>query len=255
MLHGWVLKAVLVIASFAGLVGCSESESPASTSSGNLVEQAALDPTIAPDDFVFAPCDLQQVSGDCVILAAGGKRVLIGAPAGIGEGKIAGDNIRPDSVILTSLKAQSIEGLDEVRNRSWLSGRRSPLVVAGVTGTKRVVAALNDAYITSDALAYVNGTRRGGFDIEAMIAVEVEPGEEAFDTGDLTITALEAGIDQLALWIDYRGETVLLSDCAVDAEIIAAWPVANHYIGCSNGHYIVESRVQWPLERRSYISK
>ena len=238
-----------------GLGSCAETIGTEPDTVAEVAQTDEQSPAIAPHDYLFAPCNLPVARTDCVLLAAGGKRVLIGAPAGIGGGRIAGDQIPPDGVILMSFDAQTIEGLDEVRNRAWISGRRRPLSVAGGVGIKRVITALNEAYITSDALAYVKGERRGGFDVEAMTAVEVLPGDFAFNTGDLTVTALAAGNDQLALWIDYEGIAVLLSDCGAQPKEVAAWPIADHYLGCEGTDYPVASQTSWPLTTRVYISR
>jgi len=202
---------------------------------------------IAPMDFVLAPCDRPTLTEDCIVLAAGGKRVLLGAPAGVGAGKIAGDDVAPDGVILLSLHATAIEGLDEVRNRAWVANRRRPLIVAGADGVEQIVASMNEAYITSDALAYIEGERRGGFDQEAIIAKAVKPGDIAFDTGDLTVTAFAGGAGRLALLINYNGRDLFLAGCGAGLEDIATWPQADSYIGCEHASYSVSRTGVWPL--------
>lgn len=220
---------------------------------GPLIGAAVKVEPIAPRDFVVAPCDRLAGNADCLIIAAGGKRVLIGAPAGIGAGHIAGDPIAPDAVILFSLHGAAIEGLDEVRNRAWVSARRTPLVVAGGEGIARIVTGLNEAYITSDALAYIEGARKGGFDSDAIIAKTVAAGDIAFDTGDLTITALPGGAGKLALWVDYEGRTLLLAGCGAEPNEIAIWPLADIYIGCRQEGYAAPVAGDWPLVERVYI--
>ena len=212
---------------------------------GDRAERSDL--LIAPSDFVLAPCGRPTVMENCIVLAAGGKRVLLGAPAGVGAGKIAGDNIVPDGVILLSLHATAIEGLDEVRNRSWASNRRRPLIVAGADGVEQIVASMNEAYITSDALAYIEGKRRGGFDKEAIIANAVKPGDVAFDTGDLTVTAFAGGAGQLALLVNYNEQDLLLAGCGAGPEHVAAWPRADIYVGCEYASYPVLRTGAWPL--------
>ena len=220
-----------------------------------VTEQTVTLPAIAPTDFVIVPCAVAAPTSECVIIAAGGKRVLIGAPAGIGAGKIAGEDIPPDAVIFLSLHADVIEGLDEVRNRTWRAGRRSPLSVAGPDGVAQLVGAINKAYVTSDALAYVEGKRDGGFDQEAITARLIGPGEVAFDTGDLTISALSGGGAKLALLINYEGQTVLLAACGAEETDIATWPQVDMYIGCNQVGYSAPVFGSWPLTDRIFLTK
>lgn len=207
-------------------------------------------PEIAPTDFVLAPCQSVKAEADCVLLAAGGKRVLIGAPAGIGPGKIAGDDIPPDGIILRSLHAETVEGLDEVRNRAWVSGRRAPLIVSGGEGIDQVVSALNQAYLTSDALAYLEGRRKGGFDQEALVADTLSSGDVAFDTGDLLITAYAGGPSRFALLIEYDGYKLMLAGCDARREDVLTWPDADAYIGCAYPWYKVPELAGWPVKKR-----
>ena len=229
-----------------GLVACTETG--ASQPAGDRVPPAAVTiPAIAPTDFVIVPCGALEHLSECVIVAAGGKRILVGAPAGIGEGKISGDAIPLDGVILLSLHAEAVEGLDEVRNRAWVSGRRAPLSIAGPDGTDQLVRALNQAYVTSDALAYIEGKRDGGFDQDAIIANVIAPGEVAFDTGDLTISAVQGGGAKLALLIDYEGQKVLLAACGAQERDAVTWPKVDIYIGCKQAGYDGPIFAAWPL--------
>jgi hypothetical protein len=190
------------------------------------------------------------------VVAAGGKRVLFGAPAGVGVGQIAGDNTPPDGVILFSLQAFEIEGLDEVRNRAWVSGQRNgPLPVVGGTGAGRIVTALNEAYITSDALAYIERDRRGGFNEDAMIGRDARIGDTVFDTGDLVITALAGGIGKLAFLVQYEQKSVIVAGCGARAVDVAAWPESDAYVGCRAPNYSVPASAAWPLRERVYILK
>jgi len=221
---------------------------------GHSAGSGVQDKPIAPGEFVFVPCVGVAPDTGCLIIAAGGKRVLVGAPAGIGGGRLAGETLLPDGVILTSLEARQVEGLDEVRNAVWLSGRRAALIVSGGVGVERFVAALNAAYEMSDALAYVDGARRGGFNGQAMVANVVENRGVAFDTGDLQIKALNDRAGELALLVSYNGQTVLLAGCG---EILAGdprnWPIADAYIGCEAPDYRAEWLGAWPLSGRVYV--
>jgi len=209
---------------------------------------------IAPDQFVFVPCAGVAPDSGCLIIAAGGKRVLVEAPAGIGAGRIAGETIMPDGVILTSLQAKQIEGLDEVRNAVWVSGRNAELIVSGAEGVGRFVEAINAAYVTSDALAYVDGERRGGFSKQAMVANDVKGDGLVFDTGDLQIKAFAKIGGELALLVSYNGREVLVTGCG--AKLVGDarnWPGGEAYIGCEYPDYPVKRLGNWPLEKRIYV--
>ena len=116
-LGGWLLSAA------AALIVSACGQAPDTQSDNGVKSAPSADAVvpIAPTDFVIAPCAGVTEEAKCAIIAAGGKRVLIGAPAGIGEGMIAGDVTSPDSVILLSLQARAVEGLDELRNHRSVS--------------------------------------------------------------------------------------------------------------------------------------
>ena len=249
-LGGWLLSAAAALM----LSACGQAPD---TQSGNGVKPApsadAVVP-IAPTDFVIAPCAGVAEGAKCAIIAAGGKRVLIGAPAGIGEGMIAGDVTSPDGVVLLSLQAGAVEGLDELRNHRWTSGQRAALVIAGAQGVDSLVAGLNAAYVTSDALAYVSGDREGGFDTVPIVAKVVGAGEPAFDTGDLVIRTYAGGPGTLALFVTYNDKTALLSDCAATPADIQSWPSADVYIGCvGRADHVSDRQVDFPPQLRIYV--
>ena len=237
-----------------GLLGGCGGDGQGRNRADHRAASPAQERPIAPGEFVFVPCAGVAPESGCLIIAAGGKRVLVGAPAGIGTGRVAGETLMPDGVILTSLEARQIEGLDEVRNAVWLSGRRTGLTVSGGEGVGRFVAALNEAYEMSDALAYVDGARRGGFSGQAIVANVVENGRLAFDTGDLQIKLLGGVTGELALLVSYNGRAVLLAGCG---DILAGdprnWPIADAYIGCETPDYPAEWLGAWPLHTRIYV--
>lgn len=217
--------------------------------------QARRTRAIAPTDFVVAPCERKSETGICLVIAAGGKRVLMGAPAGTDMGRIEGDTVPPDAVILPSLHAATLEGLDEVRNRAWLAGRRPPLIIAGGEGISDIVMALNQVYATSDALAYIEGARKGGFNREPITAKTVSPGEIAFDTGDLQIRAFSAGSGKLAFLVTYQTTRLLLAVCGASAEDIQEWPLADAFIGCPQARYNAPQKGDWPLTGPIFLTE
>ena len=80
-------------------------------------------PSIAPADFAIVPCS-EDAETPCLLVLAGGKRLLFGAPAGVSGSLPATDLAHLDGVFLFSLLPQDVEGLDEVRNAGWRAGRR-----------------------------------------------------------------------------------------------------------------------------------
>ena len=113
------------------------------------------DLSIAPRDFVLLPCGPARSDQPCALVAAGGKRVLFGAPAGVAATLSEADLRQLDSVVLFSLRATDIEGVDEIRNESWRAGRATPLLTIGPRGVLVLVDGLNTAFEQADALRIV----------------------------------------------------------------------------------------------------
>ncbi|MCF6328587.1 MAG: hypothetical protein L3J02_02145, partial [Henriciella sp.] len=109
-------------------------------------------PRISPEDFALVPCGPARADRPCVLAVAGGKRILFGAPAGVSKTLADADLRQLDAVMLFSLHAVDIEGLDEVRNASWRAGRSEPLLVVGPEGTLGMIEGLNAAFEQADAL-------------------------------------------------------------------------------------------------------
>jgi len=70
---------------------------------------------IRSTDFALLPCAAASPAAPCVLVVAGGKRLLFGAPPGLREAMGAGTLGSLDAVLLFSLQGPDIEGLDEVR--------------------------------------------------------------------------------------------------------------------------------------------
>lgn len=251
LLAGIVCAALLGVMTFLAGQRSEGSRTGAGETTNPQPEPVA---PIAPGDFLVAPCAGVAPEAVCLIIAAGGKRVLIGAPAGIGAGLTHGDKTPPDRILLFSLYASQIEGLDELRNRAWASGQRTPLTVAAGRGIDDLVEGLNAAYTVSDALAYVDGTRAGGFNVAAMEARALDIGDIAFDTGDLTITALRGGPERYAYLVTYQGTSIVVADCGARAQDVETWPddLAG-YIGCELEAGPAELPGNWPLRARVQI--
>ncbi len=168
-------------------------------------------------DFALLPCAAASEDAPCLLVVAGGKRVLFGTPSGLRQA-MSGDTLASlDAVLLFSLQGPDIEGLDEVRNAGWTAGREGPLAVGGPSGTREVIAALNKAYELSDAQIFVETSPKGGF---GAALLGVLPGEgdaktDVFNTGDLVVTKIEASDGWAGYWVDYGGKRAVLQPCGM----------------------------------------
>ena len=203
-------------------------------------------PVVTPTDFAFLPCGPRKLPAPCTILMAGGKRVVIGAPAGVTL-DLSPDQLRNlDAVLLLSLRGEDIEGLDELRNAAWRAGHEGPLPVAGPAGTENFIGILNRAYEISDALIYVEAKPSGGFD-SALLALLPGNGKQVatvFDTGDLRIHKVETGTDRAAYLMDYAGQRAVVSGCGA-ALAEAFRKDADHELACES---------DWPLNEPVFVS-
>ncbi len=199
-------------------------------------------PAISPQDFALVPCGMRAGDAPCVIVVAGGKRILFGAPAGV-AGTITKDDLaKLDAVMLFSLRAADIEGLDEVRNASWRAGRSEPLLVAGPEGTDAVVSALNLAFEQADALRIVEeGIPPGGYDAAVLYTRTLTNGQPVFDTGDLRVDSLA----DAAYAVTYDRDTeIAIQACKVEAS--EAHDLRT--LGCGS-----DVAWSWPLEKIEFV--
>ena len=223
------------------LAACGPSVEPASTPQ---IE-------IKPQDFALVPCGPGRAERPCALAVAGGKRILFGAPAGVGATLLESDLAQLDAVILFSLHAADIEGLDEVRNASWRAGRSEPLLVIGPEGTSVMASALNGAYEQADALLVVEeGMPPGGYDAAVLIGRDVARDALAFDTGDVKVRVISGGVYS----VEYSaGVTLTIQACVYGAEDDFA-RVGNFIpepsLGCSP-----ISKWQWPLTETVFMVK
>jgi hypothetical protein len=212
------------------------------------------DGPVSPDDirsadFALLPCTASTPEASCVLVVAGGKRVLFGTPSGL-RASFEGQTLASlDAVLLFSLQAADLEGLDEVRNAGWTGGRETPLAVGGPSGLRDVVAALNRAYELSDAQIFVETAPKGGF---GAALLGVLPGEgdaktEVFNTGDLVVTKLEAADGRAGYWVDYGGQRVVLQPCGMNLAVkfndMDAFALA-----CGD-----DAGTEWPLGKVQYL--
>ena len=221
-------------------------------SCGNTVA-APERPEVKPQDFALVPCGPGLAERPCALVVAGGKRVLFGAPAGVAATLTQEDLSGLDAVMLFSLRAADIEGLDEIRNETWWAGRDEPLLVVGPEGTGDMVEALNKAFEQADALRIVEeGIPPGGYDAAVLEARESLSGVPDFDTGDLVIHSINAGAWE-AIYAAEELVAVAIEVCGLSK---FEWPDGERpnsklgYLGCED---VFE--YPWPLTETVFIVK
>ena len=221
----------------------------AACSGGQGADIAVSPDNVRSADFALLPCTVSSEDAPCLLVVAGGKRVLFGTPSGLRKAMDGKTLASLDAVLLFSLQAADLEGLDEVRNAGWTAGRETPLAVGGPSGLRDVVAALNKAYELSDAQIFVEASPKGGF---GAALLGVLPGEgdaktEVFNTGDLVVTKLEAADGRAGYWVDYGGQRAVLQPCNMDLarrfNEIDAFTLA-----CGE-----EAANTWPLQNAQYL--
>lgn len=199
----------LLLSTVLLVVACGGPETPAEQT--EQPNPAAVEPA----DFALRRCAGDHVEGPCLIVQAGGKALLFGAPEGAMAALNAAEIRSPDAVFLSSLGASSLEGLARVRNRSWAQGRAAPLPVTGPDGFAEVAAHLDAAYEPADALAHLELGPPGGFDAAPISPIEIAPGRIArvFDTGDLVVEVGAALTGELSFLVLYDRHTLVIEPC------------------------------------------
>ena len=207
---------------------------------------------VRPDEFALRPCASIHQS-PCALVVAGGKRILFGAPAGVAQSQTLADLSQLDAMVVFSLTARDLEGVDEVRNVSWHAGRTEPLLVIGPTGIEDVVTALNKAFEQSDALYVVeHGIPAGGYDAAVLTARVAQRESLVFDTGDLSVTRADYGY-RIAYRADGKTSVVALQECQAEDELVARDPTVERHvtIACAGD----EGDHNWPLRQTVFIVK
>lgn len=249
---------VILLASVLLLVAC-DVRGPELPGRKDVVEEvAAPQREVRPADFAIEPCSWSDTS-ICLFARAGGKRLLFGAPAGVGNQIDSRELARLDGLFLYSLRSEDIEGLDEVRNISWQAGRPGPLPVSGPAGLSSVIDGLNRAYEVSDALIFVeDDAPAGGFD-----AALLESGHEimadtvVFYTGDLKVEATTGMNDRLSYRVDYRDvdenwHTLVIQPCGapdIARNDITVDEVSRVEIACVDGQF----GENWPFTGTRFL--
>jgi len=233
-----MMNRMLCVAALVLLPSCSQGGVPAPI-------ETSIE--IAPSDFALIPCSEME---RCALAVAGGKRILLGVPTGASDALAAEDLASLDRIVLFSLAADALQGLDEVRNASWHAGRRAPLIVSGPQGTEQIVAAINKTFETADALHVVEaGLPPGGYDAALLIGQDGgAAGGLLFDTGDVRISGSSDWSLGLPGTLSFSyGEAVTLHFGACDRGLIEE--PDQIFMGCSE----TRQDLVWPLQETVFV--
>lgn len=220
-IHAWILPAVFAL---CALSACGD---PTSVPAEEAVLTATED-RVAPTEFAVRRCSGEVSGAPCILVQAGGKTLLFGAPEGAFQSLADARLNRLDAVFLSSLDAGELEGLGRVRNATWRGGRLSPLPVFGPEGTSALASGLDAAFARSDALAYLQERPLGDFDAAVLAPDEVLPGQarRVFDTGDLQVDGAAEASAPVTYTVYYAGAVLRVEACggppALPSEPIAA---------------------------------
>jgi ribonuclease Z len=176
-------------------------------------------------------------AGPCLGVLAGQKAYIfdVGSGGVRNLGAMGFPIARLESVYLTHLHSDHIDGLGELLMLAWISGNRSaPMPVHGPVGTQDVVRGFNAAYrldstyrIAHHGTDVANPSGFGGMPEEIIIPDAPVGQLVLIDDGDLKITAIRvdhAPIDPaFGYRIDYKGRSISISgDTVLSQRFIAA---------------------------------
>jgi len=164
-------------------------------------------------------------AGPCIGVLAGNRAYVFDMGSG-GMRKLGAMGFpidRLESVYLTHLHSDHIDGLGELLLLAWVGGGRdAPLPVMGPTGTAEVVGGFNAAYridstfrIAHHGIDVVNPAGFGGVASEIIIPYDLRGRKVVLDDGDLKITAIgvaHAPVEPaFGYRIDYKDRSVAIS--------------------------------------------
>lgn len=232
-------------AALAGLVlaGCGGADEP-------VTARAETQPAVRPADFAVRHCSGAPAAGPCLIVEAGGKTLLFGAPEGAMAALHSAGRDIPDAVFLGTLGPTSLEGLARVRNRSWALGRTAPLAVTGPEGLTDIAGHLDAAFEHSDALVHLQAEPPGGFDAAPLAPLDILPGQavRVFDTGDLVVEAGASLRGDVTYLVSYAAQDLLIEPCAAPSARAGALEVDLRIVCVRN-----DESYSWPFDRDIHI--
>jgi len=176
-------------------------------------------------------------AGPCMGILAGDRAFVfdVGSGGVRNLGSMGFPMARLDSVYLTHLHSDHLDGLGELLLMSWINGNRSePTPVRGPRGTAEVVSGFNTAYridstyrVAHHGPEIANPNGYGG--IADEITLPAGPGgmQVVLEEGDLTITAIRVNHAPIepafGYRIDYKDRSISISgDTVYDAGFVAA---------------------------------
>lgn len=225
------------------LAGCGADAPVAVATDSHL----AASVEIQPNQFAVRRCERVEPGSRCLIVQAGGKALLFGAPEGAMASLEAIGLSTPDTVFVSSLDPRLLEGLARVRSESWRAGRSTPLRLVGPDGMNAFASGLDQAFARSDAVLYVLERPSGAFDSALITPIEIAPGEGviAFDTGDLRVDALASSSSSVTYVVRYAGIALQISPC-LDSPLAIEGLIVNQEIGCAAQSELAH----WPSTHR-----
>ena len=157
----------------------------------------------------------------CVVVTAGGKRFLFGAPQGLDPMELG----VLDAVFLFDGDPAGWLGILPLRYSHWRSEQSQPLAVIAGEVLLDTLQSLNDGLVVPDAQIALESRR--GLDIRnAPFSVRPVPlGDRPvriFDTGDVQVSArsvlTDSGDQLIGYTLSYQGESVFLQACGQNIE-------------------------------------
>ena len=224
-------------------------------------------PVTDPRGLYLLPCGGMPVlpderPGQCVLVIAGGKRFLFGAPAGAAMTLTVEDLRFLDAVFLPSLASKDIEGLDELRRASWLAGRQGQLTVYGPEGLGETVILLNEMHKYGDAIATMDDGARGFRDLPlsvyafrlADLTPEAGP---LMDLGDVAVFGAARDGLRLGFRVVYRGgqgpRVAWIGKCPPEGSVADALLVDGEAADTACG-WGTGLKLSWPTAERALPS-
>ncbi len=223
----WIASVcAALIAGFAGGYLLAGDRQKAESSSGLAEIRLNAPYAAAPDELAVFPCTRRTRFDDpyasCLLVMAGGKRLVFGAPVGQdwrGIGHV-------DGVFLFDGHPISMGGLAGIRNRSWWAGRKTGLLVIGGELLLDEIKTLDEAQSRGDALAALEAETPVDF-LDANLRPKPVPAMaehfRVFDTGDLRVFANSKitgqGNQVLTFEVVYAGQSTFVQPCGGKANL------------------------------------